>query len=39
VVQFLGPIIEEMKAFQEALMPCIDGQPIMDVVEKVASAR
>ena len=30
---------EEMKAFQEAFMPCIDGQPIMDVVEEVVSAR
>jgi quinol monooxygenase YgiN len=30
---------EEMKAFQEAFMPCIDGQPIMGVVEEVASAR
>ena len=30
---------EEMKAFQAAVMPCIDGQPIMAVVEEVASAR
>ena len=28
---------DEMKAFQEAIMPCIDGQPIMGVVEEVAS--
>jgi len=30
---------EEMKVFQQAFMPCIDGQPIMGVVEEVASAR
>ncbi len=28
---------EEMKAFQQAFMPCIDGPPIMGVVEEVAS--
>ena len=30
---------EELKAFQEALMPCLDGEPIMGFVEEVASAR
>ena len=28
---------EEMKAFQQAFMPCVDGQPIMGVVEEVVS--
>ena len=30
---------EEMKAFQQAVMPCIDGQAIMGVVEEVASTH
>jgi quinol monooxygenase YgiN len=30
---------EEFKAFQEAIMPCLDGEPIMGFVEQVASAR
>ena len=30
---------EELKAFQEALMPCLDGEPMMGIVEEVASAR
>ncbi len=29
---------EEMKAFQAAIMPCIDGAPIMGNVEKAVSA-
>jgi quinol monooxygenase YgiN len=29
----------EFKAFQEAMGPCLDGEPIMGVVEEVASAR
>ena len=28
---------EEMKAFVEAITPCIEGEPIMGVVEAVAS--
>ena len=28
---------EEMRAFQEAFMPCIEGQPIMGVVAEVVS--
>ena len=28
---------EEFKVFQAALGPCLDGQPLMGVVEKVAS--
>jgi len=28
---------EEGQAFVEAFMPCLDGQPIMSVVEEVAS--
>jgi quinol monooxygenase YgiN len=30
---------EEFKAFHQAFMPCIDGQPIMGIVEEVASTR
>ncbi len=30
---------EEFKAFQQAIVPCIDGQPIMGVVEEVASTH
>jgi quinol monooxygenase YgiN len=30
---------EEMKAFQQAILPCIDGQGIMGVVEEVASTH
>ena len=30
---------EGIKAFQEAIGPCLDGEPIMGVVEVVASAR
>jgi quinol monooxygenase YgiN len=30
---------EEFKAFQQAATPCIDGQPIMGVVEEVASTH
>lgn len=30
---------EEFKAFQEAMGPCIEGQPIMGVVEEVTAKR
>ena len=30
---------EEFKVLQAALGPCVDGQPIMGVVEEIASAR
>ena len=30
---------EENEAFLQALIPCIDGQPVMSIVEEVASKK